>query len=179
MFLFNLIDIFIGIETEGIFRRSGSKLKTDELKRRVNLGEVLSLHNEEPHNVASLLKSFFRELTEPLLTFELYDEIIRFLEWPKEERSRNVKLMLREKLPVENYELFKYLIMFLIRVTERHDFNKMTTRNISVVFAPNLIWGKHQMSFNEIAAINEFIDFILINHYDIYMVDINMKETVD
>lgn len=39
-------------------------------------------------------------------------------EWPKEERSRNVKLILREKLPVENYELFKYIIEFLVQVSD-------------------------------------------------------------
>lgn len=40
-------------------------------------------------------------------------------EYPKEERSRNVKQMLREKLPIENYELFKYLIEFLVKVSDR------------------------------------------------------------
>ena len=39
-------------------------------------------------------------------------------EWPKEERSRNVKLILREKLPVENYELFKYIVEFLAQVSQ-------------------------------------------------------------
>lgn len=43
--------------------------------------------------------------------------IINSLDWPKEERSRNVKLILREKLPVENYELFKYIIEFLVQVS--------------------------------------------------------------
>lgn len=44
------------------------------------------------------------------------DLIERILDWPKEERSRNVKLILREKLPVENYELFKYIVEFLVQV---------------------------------------------------------------
>lgn len=44
------------------------------------------------------------------------DMIGRILDWPKEERSRNVKLILREKLPVENYELFKYIVEFLVQV---------------------------------------------------------------
>lgn len=91
---------------------------------------------EDTHVVAGLLKTFLRDLSEPLLTYELYDEIIQFLgesinramafqvsqtfvsisDWPKEERSRNVKLILREKLPVENYELFKYIVEFLVQV---------------------------------------------------------------
>lgn len=52
---------------------------------------------------------------------KFFEKIIKlinlsFLDWPKEERSRNVKLILREKLPVENYELFKYIVEFLVQV---------------------------------------------------------------
>lgn len=93
------------------------------------------MSSEDTHVVAGVLKTFLRDLHEPLLTYELYDEITQFLgainlmltvmtiniinslDWPKEERSRNVKLILREKLPVENYELFKYIIEFLVQVS--------------------------------------------------------------
>lgn len=105
---------------------------------------------------------------------------LMFLEWPKEERSRNVKLILREKLPIENYELFKYIVEFLGKIMDRKDFNKMTSSNLAIVFGPNLIWAKNnQMSFDEINPINGFFDFILQNQDDIYIVDINKKETFD
>jgi Rho GTPase-activating protein 1 len=135
------------------------------------------LAKEDTHVVAGLLKTFLRDLNEPLLTYELYDEITQFLEWPKEERSRNVKLILREKLPVENYELFKYLIEFLGKIMERKDFNKMTSSNLAIVFGPNLVWAKqNQMSLEEVGPINAFADFVLQNQDDIYIVDINKKE---
>lgn len=87
--------------------------------------------------------------------------------------------MLREKLPVENYELFKYLIEFLAKVMECKDLNKMTSSNLSIVFGPNFVWSKdNQMSMQEIGPINAFIDFIIQNHRDIYLVDINSKETI-
>lgn len=106
------------IDTEGIFRRSGSYARINALKQMVNAGEMqaIDFKDEDTFAVAGLLKAFLRDLHEPLLTYELYDEITKFLEWPKEERSRNVKLMLREKLPIENYELFKYLVEFLVKV---------------------------------------------------------------
>lgn len=69
------------LETEGIFRRSGNFSKINELKKRVNLGEDLKFEKEENVDVfivTGLLKSFFRDLSEPLLTFELYEEIIKF-----------------------------------------------------------------------------------------------------
>jgi Rho GTPase-activating protein 1 len=119
-------------------------------------------------------------------------------DWPKEERSRNVKLILREKLPVENYELFKYVVEFLVQVIntndlleshliipqntqimDRKDFNKMTSSNLAIVFGPNLVWAKSDMmSLDEIGPINAFIDFVLQNHDDIYIFDINQKDIV-
>lgn len=87
--------------------------------------------------------------------------------------------MLREKLPVENYELFKYLIEFIVKVMECKDLNKMTSSNLSIVFGPNLVWAKHnQMSMQEIGPINNFIDFIIQEHRDIYFVDINKKDSL-
>lgn len=42
---------------------------------------------------------------------------VNLSDWQKEERSRNVTQLIREKLPEENYELFKYLVEFLVRVS--------------------------------------------------------------
>ena len=66
------------IDTEGIFRRSGNTTRINELKRKINSGEDVQLMKEDTHAVAGLLKTFLRELEEPLLTYELYDEIIQF-----------------------------------------------------------------------------------------------------
>lgn len=66
----------LALETEGIFRRSANVSKVRALKERANLGE--SLVFEDPHEPAVLLKKFLRELQEPLLTYELYDEIMQF-----------------------------------------------------------------------------------------------------
>lgn len=63
---------------------------------------------------------------------------------------------------------------------ECKDLNKMTASNLAIVFGPNLVWAKHnQMSLEEIGPINSFLEFVLQNHRDIYMVDINQKEAID
>ncbi|XP_050096389.1 rho GTPase-activating protein 68F [Anopheles aquasalis] len=166
------------VETEGIFRRTGNYTHIKELRAKINAGEEVQLANEDTHVTASLLKTFLRELEEPLLTYELYDDITQFSEWKTEEqRSRNVKQLLRERLPEENYELFKYIVEFLGKIMERKDFNKMTSSNLAIVFGPNLIWPKQeQMSLDEIAPINAFIDYVLQHQDDIYFVDINKKD---
>ncbi|XP_030386410.1 rho GTPase-activating protein 68F isoform X2 [Scaptodrosophila lebanonensis] len=165
------------IDTEGIFRRSGNHAEIMALKERVNRGEDVDLKNVNVHVIAGLLKSFLRDLSEPLLTFELYDEVTKFLEWrTEEERSRNVTQLIREKLPEENYELFKYIVEFLVRVMECEDLNKMTSSNLAIVFGPNFLWsGRNNTSLEEIGPINAFVDFVLQHHREIYLIDINQR----
>lgn len=67
------------IDTEGLFRRSGNYARINELKQKVNRGEDIDLKDIDVHVIAGLLKSFLRDLSEPLLTYDLYDEIINFL----------------------------------------------------------------------------------------------------
>jgi hypothetical protein len=69
-------NLLIALETEGIFRRSANTLKIRQLKEVANQGELLTF--ADAHEAAVLLKTFLRELKEPLLTHELYDEIIQF-----------------------------------------------------------------------------------------------------
>lgn len=60
---------------------------------------------------------------------------------------------------------------------DRKDFNKMTSSNLAIVFGPNLVWAKNdQMSLDEIGPINAFVDFVIVNHDNIYIFDINQKE---
>lgn len=62
---------------------------------------------------------------------------------------------------------------------DRKDFNKMTSSNLAIVFGPNLVWSRDdQMSLEEIAPINAFIDFVLQNHDDIYIFDINKRDLI-
>ena len=67
---------FVALETEGIFRRSANGVKVKLLKELANAGAILQF--EDPHEAAVLLKKFLRELREPLLTYELYDEVMQF-----------------------------------------------------------------------------------------------------
>ncbi|KAL3276255.1 hypothetical protein HHI36_020970 [Cryptolaemus montrouzieri] len=157
------------LETEGIFRRSANALKVKHLKDLSNLGKPLNFEN--PHEAAVLLKMFLRELKEPLLTYELYDEIMQFQCWSKDELLRQVQILIMEKLPEDNYIVLKYIIGFLSRVMERQDLNKMNAQNLAVVFGPNLVWSDNvSMSLVAIGPINMFTQFLLQHHNKIFMV---------
>ncbi|XP_026474936.1 rho GTPase-activating protein 1-like [Ctenocephalides felis] len=158
------------LETEGLFRRSANVTTIRELQDQVNKGETISFGGD-PHVAAVMLKTFLRELEEPLLTFDLYDEIIQFLCWPKDERPKRVKVLILEKLPMENLKLLGFIAKFLWKVMDRCDLNKMTSSNLAVVFGPNLV--RHQtctMSLQAIAPINAFTDFMLQNQESIFIV---------
>ncbi|PZC80537.1 hypothetical protein B5X24_HaOG214578 [Helicoverpa armigera] len=158
------------LETEGIFRRSANMSVIKELQRACNRGEPLRFRND-PHNAAVLLKTFFRDLEEPLLTFDLYDEIMDFQNWSARDKPRKVKILILERLPLDNYKLLKYVFQFLWKVQDRSCLNKMTTNNLAVVFGPNLAWPPNgQMSLLSIAPINNFTDFLLAHQESIFII---------
>jgi hypothetical protein len=72
-FLLNAFEYIIAkaVDVEGIFRLSGSQSKIAELKKRIDLGEVIDFMNEpslDVHSVSNLIKMYFRELPAPLFT---------------------------------------------------------------------------------------------------------------
>lgn len=67
----------IALDVVGIFRLSGSSVRIDEYQQAFDKGVQVDLSTEnDPHCVSGLLKSYFRELPEPILTFGLYDRFI-------------------------------------------------------------------------------------------------------
>ncbi|BES98308.1 gtpase-activating protein [Nesidiocoris tenuis] len=158
------------LETEGIFRRSANVAVVKELQARINRGEEVDFDGNV-HVAAVLLKNFLRELEEPLMTYELYDEITQFPSISKDERPRHVKILILEKLPMDNYQVLKYIVQFLSKVMDRCDLNKMTSSNLAVVFGPNLVWSQAgQLSLVAIAPINMFTDFVLVNQDQIFII---------
>lgn len=49
-----------------------------QLQQRYNEGETVDFKDlANPHLAAVMLKTFLRELTEPIMTFELYEEVLK------------------------------------------------------------------------------------------------------
>ena len=57
-----------------------------------------------------------------------------------DERSKKIQSfnVLVHKLPIANFELLRHLSNFLIEVVDNSQSNKMTVRNVGIVFAPTL-----------------------------------------
>ncbi|OJJ47429.1 hypothetical protein ASPZODRAFT_141027 [Penicilliopsis zonata CBS 506.65] len=127
---------------EGIFRLSGSNVVVKALKERFNTeGDVDFLAGDQyydVHAVASLFKQYLRELPTTVLTRELHLDFLRVLELD----DRNKKIMafnsLVYRLPKPNLALLRALAQFLLGIVNNSDVNKMTVRNVGIVFAPTL-----------------------------------------
>ncbi|XP_071844516.1 unconventional myosin-IXb-like isoform X6 [Apostichopus japonicus] len=138
-----------GIYTVGIYRRAGSEVKVKELKHKINTEENLDNIDLNSYNVlcvAQVLKCFFRELPEPLLTFDLYEEFLRTTEI-QGYRARLQSLQdTLHKLPSINHDVFERLIFHLARIACHEETNKMSPNALAIVFSPCVLKSKNQMS---------------------------------
>ncbi|KAK0624716.1 hypothetical protein B0T17DRAFT_250804 [Bombardia bombarda] len=130
------------ISEEGIFRLSGSNVVIKALKERFNTeGDINLLAEEQYHDihaVASLLKAYLRELPTSILTRDLHVEFMSVTEMTNQREKIFALSELVQRLPQANATLLKYLIAFLIKIINNSDTNKMTVRNVGIVFSPTL-----------------------------------------
>ncbi|CAH1254856.1 MYO9B [Branchiostoma lanceolatum] len=67
-----------GLYTVGIYRKSGAAAKIKQLRDACNADvEAVDMEAYPIHVVCNVLKLFFREMAEPLLTYALYDDFLR------------------------------------------------------------------------------------------------------
>ncbi|XP_040564166.1 rho GTPase-activating protein 1 isoform X2 [Lepeophtheirus salmonis] len=157
------------LETEGIFRRSANAELVRELQSKINSGEEIVFEEGDVHIAAVILKTFLRELEEPLLTYDLFEQIIQIQDIPKEDKHSYVSEMINNSLPDINYRILKSLLDFLSLVMDRSCLNKMTSSNLAIVFGPNLVWSRDQsLSLAHIGPINYFTDFLLNNNDSLF-----------
>ncbi|XP_016414299.1 rho GTPase-activating protein 44-like, partial [Sinocyclocheilus rhinocerous] len=139
-----------GMQEEGLFRVAPSASKLKKLKASLDCGVLdVQEYSADPHAIAGALKSYLRELPEPLMTFELYDEWIQASNIQDMDKRLQALLCTCEKLPADNLNNFRYLIKFLAKLTEHQDANKMTPGNIAIVLGPNLLWTHSEGNMTE------------------------------
>lgn len=128
---------------EGIFRLSGSNVVIRALKERFNTeGDVDFLAEGQcyydVHAVASLFKTYLRELPSTVLTRDLHLDFLHVLELDDAGRRVGAFHALVHRLPLANYTLLRALSEYLLEVVQKSDKNKMGLRNVGIVFSPTL-----------------------------------------
>lgn len=155
-----------GLYTEGLYRKSGVNSKIKELKMKMSesTGEIdYELYNV--HVLANVLKSFLREMPEPLLTFDRYDDFLRASELSEQTDRVSTMMSLIKKLPAPHHALLERLIFHLALVAQREQFNRMSASSLAIVFAPCVLRTNRnvpaQDSLNDIGRQTKCIETLI------------------
>ncbi|XP_047215097.1 rho GTPase-activating protein 17-like isoform X4 [Girardinichthys multiradiatus] len=142
-----------GMREEGLFRIAAGASKLKKLKAALDCStSQLEEFYSDPHAVAGALKSYLRELPEPLMTFSLYDEWIQASNISDTASRLQALWVACDHLPRAHKANFKYLVKFLAKLAQESEVNKMTPSNIAIVLGPNLLWAKTEGTLAEMAA---------------------------
>ncbi|XP_041750236.1 rho GTPase-activating protein 31 isoform X2 [Coregonus clupeaformis] len=168
---------------DGIYRLSGVTSNIQRLRQEfcAELCPDLTkeMYLQDIHCVGSLCKLYFRELPNPLLTYELYNKFTEAVSVQEDhERLQRIQGVIKE-LPIPHFRkcvssLFRtleYLTKHLSHLATLSPQTNMHTRNLALVWAPNLLRSKDievascngDMAFLEVRVQQSVVEFIL-NH---------------
>uniref|UniRef100_A0A8C1W102 Myosin IXAa n=1 Tax=Cyprinus carpio TaxID=7962 RepID=A0A8C1W102_CYPCA len=137
--LINYIEMH-GLYTEGIYRKSGSTNKIKELKQGLDTDvNSVNLDDYNINVIASVFKQWLRDLPNPLMTFELYEEFLRVMGLQdKKEAIRGVYSVI-DQLSRTHLNTLERLIFHLVRIALQEETNRMSANALAIVFAPCIL----------------------------------------
>ncbi|XP_068187087.1 rho GTPase-activating protein 31 [Antennarius striatus] len=160
---------------DGIYRLSGVTSNIQRLRQEFSSEACPDLTKEvylqDIHCVGSLCKLYFRELPNPLLTYELYSKFTEVVKVQGDhERLLYIQRVVRE-LPTPHMRTLEYLTKHLAHLATLSAQTNMHTRNLALVWAPNLLRSKDieessgngDMAFQAVRIQQSVVEFIL-NH---------------
>lgn len=188
-----------GIHVLGIFRVGSSKKRVKQLREEFDSGKEVQLTEEHnPHDVGALLKEFFRDLPEPLLSRDLYLPFVTTRKIQDRQLQAEAMRLLLTLLPPANRDTLWVLLRFLATVhrhsedtTDRNGTeipgNKMDSHNLAVLFGPNILHRARattekqfmaecaeqaEQSSEIISVIKDMID----NHFELFEISANQYD---
>ncbi|KMQ87835.1 rho gtpase-activating protein 11a [Lasius niger] len=124
------------ITQEGLFRKAGSQARQKELISRLDGGGSLGEKNYAI-DVANCLKSFFRDLPEPLIPYTYHDLFVHCA-LLKSYRVQAI-LLACTLLPPYHLNTLAFFMEFLKKVSMYEKQNKMSIENLAKVVGPNIM----------------------------------------
>ncbi|KAL8722257.1 MAG: hypothetical protein Q9225_001244 [Loekoesia sp. 1 TL-2023] len=138
------VELF-GLDVEGIYRLSGSAPHVSKLRAIFdNDSSQVDFRNPESffhdvNSVAGLLKQFFRDLPDPLLTHEHFQDFIEAARIEDDVTRRDSLHAIINSLPDPNYATLRALTLHLHRVQGHSSANRMNAGNLAICFGPTLM----------------------------------------
>ncbi|KAM9780523.1 GEM-interacting protein [Neosynchiropus ocellatus] len=177
------------LSIQGVYRVSGSKPRIQKICQAFEMHkEQVDLTELSPHDITSILKHFFKELPEPLLTYDLYNDLIavgKSIQHQTEkdpdtnettEVVQKLQKLLR-RLPPYSYSTLRHMIFHLQKVSANLE-NKMSACNLGIVFGPTLLRPPVAQDMPMIALLETsyqalLIEFLITHHGKIFGVPEN------
>lgn len=122
----------------------------------------------ESKTVASALKQYLRNLSEPLMTYRYHNGFIAAVKQDTRLQRISDVHVLMYRLPKPNFDMLEIVIRHLKAVSMKSHKNKMSVFNLGVVFGPTLLKAVEETlaSILDIKFNNVVIE-ILIENYDL------------
>ncbi|XP_076443388.1 unconventional myosin-IXb-like isoform X3 [Babylonia areolata] len=176
-----------GLYTVGLYRKCGAAPKVRELRALIEKDyQTVNLEEYPVHVLTAVMKGFLRDLPEPLLTYDLYDDFLRGSEIKDQREQAQCLFSIVEKLPRPNYHLFERLTFHLAKVAMHEDSTKMSVNGLAIIFAPCLLRSNKtiqaQESLNQVPKQTSCIEVILAEELDTVkskLADISMLESAE
>ncbi|XP_006894641.1 PREDICTED: rho GTPase-activating protein 12 isoform X2 [Elephantulus edwardii] len=161
-----------GLDIDGIYRVSGNLAVIQKLRFAVNHDEKLDLNDskwEDIHVITGALKMFFRELPEPLFTFNHFNDFVNAIKQEPRQRVAAVKDLIKQ-LPKPNQDTMQILFRHLKRVIENGEKNRMTYQSIAIVFGPTLLKPEKETGNIAVHTVyqNQIVELILLELNSIF-----------
>ncbi|XP_037693868.1 rho GTPase-activating protein 12 isoform X5 [Choloepus didactylus] len=161
-----------GLDVDGIYRVSGNLAVIQKLRFAVNHDEKLDLNDskwEDIHVITGALKMFFRELPEPLFTFNHFNDFVNAIKQEPRQRVAAVKDLIKQ-LPKPNQDTMQILFRHLRRVVENGEKNRMTYQSIAIVFGPTLLKPEKETGNIAVHTVyqNQIVELILLELNSIF-----------
>ncbi|XP_014403450.1 PREDICTED: rho GTPase-activating protein 12 isoform X1 [Myotis brandtii] len=161
-----------GLDVDGIYRVSGNLAVIQKLRFAVNHDEKLNLNDskwEDIHVITGALKMFFRELPEPLFTFNHFNDFVNAIKQEPRQRVTAVKDLIKQ-LPKPNQDTMQILFRHLKRVIENGEKNRMTYQSIAIVFGPTLLKPEKETGNIAVHTVyqNQIVELILLEINSIF-----------
>ena len=161
-----------GLTDQGLYRVGGVISKVKKLLNQAldpgpgeELPDMSDPKQWESKTLASAVKQYFRDLSKPLMTYQLYNTFLEAVKKEDEATRLNEIYLVTQKLPRANREILKVLIRHLNKVSVKSDKNLMTASNLGVVFGPGLLRPREETvaSIMDIKFCNEVIAILIEN----------------
>ncbi|XP_067398707.1 rho GTPase-activating protein 12 isoform X9 [Emydura macquarii macquarii] len=161
-----------GLDVDGLYRVSGNLAVIQKLRFAVNHDEKLDLNDskwEDINVITGALKMFFRELPEPLFTYNHFNDFVNAIKQEPRQRVHAVKDLIKQ-LPKPNQDTMQILFRHLKKVVENGEKNRMTYQSVAIVFGPTLLKPEKETGNIAVHTVyqNQIVELILLELNSIF-----------